>query len=132
MNRGSDRKVALVSPMSCSFLFDLHKRACNTSGEAEDFYSEQIMKSSKEFQQFYRSFCSEMGLKSDKTDDISKSIDYLKRISYNQISEYELQECIIAIYNIYLAAKETGFMMRFSRLLRWVTSMERNYANGIV
>lgn len=94
LNRGSDRKVALVSPMSCSFLFDLHKRACNTSGEAEDFYSEQIMKSSKEFQQFYRSFCSEMGLKSDKTDDISKSIDYLKRISYNQISEYELQECI--------------------------------------
>ena len=35
-----------------------------------------------------------MGINSDKDNDISKSIDYLKRISYKQISEYELQERI--------------------------------------
>lgn len=94
LNRAYSRKVALVSPMACSFLFDLHNRACNTSGKAEDFYSIQIMKSSKEFQKFYKSFCAEMGLNSDKSDDVLKSIDYLKRISYKQISEYELQERI--------------------------------------
>lgn len=94
LDRDCFRKVALVSPMTCSFLFDLNYRACNTSDKAEDFYSVQIMKSSKEFQKFYKGFCEEMGINSDKDNDISKSIDYLKRISYKQISEYELQERI--------------------------------------
>lgn len=94
LNRDCSRKVALVSPMACSFLFDLHNRACNTSGIAEEFYSIQIMKSSKEFQKFYKSFCSEMSLNSDVDADVLKSIDYLKRIYYKQISEYELQELI--------------------------------------
>lgn len=93
LNEDCSRKVALVSPMACSFLFDLHNRACNTSGIAEDFYSIQIMKSSKEFQKFYKRFCVEMDLNSDN-DDVLKSIDYLKRIFYKQISEYELQERI--------------------------------------
>lgn len=94
LNRDCSRKVALVSPMACSFLFDLHNRECNTSSIAEEFYSIQIMKSSKEFQKFYKSFCSERSLNSDVDADVLKSIDYLKRIYYKQISEYELQELI--------------------------------------
>ncbi|WP_434311480.1 hypothetical protein [Hominifimenecus sp. rT4P-3] len=94
LNRGNRRRVSLVSPMTCSFLFDLHNRACNTSGKAEDFYSIQIMKSSKEFQKFYKSFCAAMDLNCDKDVDVLKSVDYLKRIFYKQISEYELQERI--------------------------------------
>ena len=94
LNRDNKRRVSLVSPMACSFLFDLHNRACNTSGKAEDFYSTQIMKSSKEFQKFYKNFCAEMDLDYDKDVDVLKSIDYLKRIFYKQISEYELQERI--------------------------------------
>lgn len=94
LNRDNSRRVALVSPMACSFLFDLHDRACNTSGKVEDFYSIQIMKSGKEFQKFYKNFCVQMDLNSDKDDDVLKSIDYLKRIFYKQISEYELQERI--------------------------------------
>lgn len=86
--------MSLVSPMTCSFLFDLHNRACNTSGNAEDFYDIQIMKSSKEFRKFYKSFCKEMDLNSEKEVDVLKSIDYLKRIFYKQISEYELEERI--------------------------------------
>ena len=39
LNRDNSRRVSLVSPMACSFLFDLHNRACNTGGKAEDFYS---------------------------------------------------------------------------------------------
>lgn len=94
LNRDNSRRVSLVSPMACSFLFDLHNRACNTSGKAEDFYSIQILKSSKEFQKFYKTFCVKMDLNSDKDCDVLKSIDYLKRIFYKQISEYELQERI--------------------------------------
>ena len=94
LNRDNNRRVSLVSPMTCSFLFDLHNRACNTSGNAEDFYDIQIMKSSKEFRKFYKTFCKEMDLNSEKEVDVLKSIDYLKRIFYKQISEYELEERI--------------------------------------
>ena len=90
LNRDNNRRVSLVSPMACTFLYDLHNRACNTSGKAEDFYTMQIMKSSKEFQKSYKSFCTEMDLDCDKEVDVLKSIDYLnttlqlfhKKISY--------------------------------------------------
>ena len=94
LNRDNNRRVSLVSPIAFSFLVDLHNRSCNTSGKAEDFYDIQIMKSSKEFQKFYKDFCVEMDLNNEKEVDVLKSIDYLKRIFYKQISEYELQERI--------------------------------------
>ena len=94
MNRDDNRNVALVSPMECSFLVDLNDRANNTSGKAEDFYAIQIMKSSKEFQSFYKDFCAEMGLNFEKHEDILKSIDYLRRINYKSISEYTIRELI--------------------------------------
>ena len=50
LDRECDRKVALVSPMTCSFLVDLNDRANNTSGKADEFYDFQIMNSSKELQ----------------------------------------------------------------------------------
>jgi len=50
------------------------------------------MKSSKGFQKFYKSFCAEMDLDCDKEVEVLKSIDYLKRIFYKQMSEYELEE----------------------------------------
>ena len=94
LDRDCFRKVVLVSPMTCSFLFDLHDRASNTSGKAEDFYFTQITRNSKSFREFYEKFCTEMDLNSGEDDDILKSIDYLKRIIYKQISEYELKELI--------------------------------------
>jgi len=94
LDRDCFRKVALVSPIACTFLSDLHDRASNTNGKAEDFYSIQIMKSSKPFQEFYEKFCDEMGLNSNDNNDIFKSIDYLKRIYYKQISEHQLKEMI--------------------------------------
>lgn len=117
LNRDNERRVALVSPLACTFLYDMHKRAANTSGSAEDFYKIQIAKSSTEFNKFYKSFCEEMGLRIEqknteadrkKTDErqdnrnegninqknVLKSIEYLKRISYKQMSEYQLNEFI--------------------------------------
>ena len=94
LNRDDDRNVALVSPMECSFLVDLTDRAHNTSGKDEDFYAIQIMKSSKEFQGFYKDFCMEMGLNYEKDTDIIKSIDYLRRIAYKPMSEYTIRELI--------------------------------------
>lgn len=117
LNRDNERRVALVSPLACTFLYDMQKRAANTSGSAEDFYNIQIAKSSTEFNKFYKSFCEEMGLRIEQknteadrkeTDErqdnrnegninyknVLKSIEYLKRISYKQMSEYQLNEFI--------------------------------------
>lgn len=94
LNRDDNRNVALVSPMECSFLVDLNDRANNTSGKAEDFYAVQIMKSGKEFQDFYKDFCTEMCLNYEKDTDIIKSIDYLRRINYKPMPEYTLRELI--------------------------------------
>ena len=96
LNRDNNRKVVLVSPLTCSFLVDLHDRALNTSGKADDFYNIQIMESSKEFQKFYLEFCLEMGLNVSEDSDYGrvdrlKSIDYLRRIFYKRISEAELR-----------------------------------------
>lgn len=110
LDRDCFRKVALVSPIACSFLFDLHDRACNTSGKVEDFYSIQIMKSSKKFQNFYKNFCDEMDLNSNDNNDIFKSINYLKRIYYKQISEYQLKEMInLYIQNFFSTKVETVY-----------------------
>lgn len=110
LDRDYFRKVALVSPIACTFLSDLHDRASNTSGKAEDFYSIQIMKSSKTFQEFYEKFCDEMGLNSDENDDILKSINYLKRIYYKQISEYQLKEMInLCIQNFFSTKVENVY-----------------------
>lgn len=93
LDRDEERKVALVSPMVCTNLEDLCKRAKNTSGKAEDF-NQQIFNSGKEFIRFYEAFCSEMELDKNNETDVLRAIDYLKRISYKQISEYELNERI--------------------------------------
>lgn len=93
LDRDEERKVALVSPMVCTNLEDLCKRAKNTSGKVEDF-NQQIFNSGKEFIKFYEAFCSEMELDKNNETDVLRAIDYLKRISYKQISEYELNERI--------------------------------------
>ena len=48
----------------------------------------------KEFRDFYKDFCTEMGLNFEKDTDILKSIDYLRRISYKPMPEYTLLELI--------------------------------------
>jgi hypothetical protein len=90
--RDSTRKVSLISPLSCQYLVDLNERANNTSGIAEEFYNYQIKNSSEEFNRFYNSYCSEMGLDNTDYNDITKSIDYLKRSFYRQVSEFEMDE----------------------------------------
>lgn len=72
LNRDNERQVALVSPMTCSFLVDLHKRALNTSGRPCDFYCAQIMQSSKAFQKFYKDFCEEMKLGGSEENGIEE------------------------------------------------------------
>lgn len=103
LDRDSTRKVALISPISCQNLVDLNERANNTSGIAEEFYNYQIKNSSKEFNRFYNNYCNEMGLNITDYGDILKSIDYLRRSFYKQVSEFEMKEWVIQTINFFFA-----------------------------
>ena len=94
LNRDDTRQVALISPIGCSFLVDLHDRAVNSNGDPKDFYEIQVQKSSKDFCKFYQDFCTSMDLDYQKDNDILKSIDYLRRIKFKQMSEYVIKEFI--------------------------------------
>ena len=59
LERGNDRKVALVSAVGCTRVVDLHDRAINSTNDSNDFYEYQIKSGSKEFQTSYNDFCEE-------------------------------------------------------------------------
>jgi len=94
LDRDQDRIVSLVSPISFTFLVDLNNRANNTNDYSKFFYEEQIKESGVKFRRFYSDYCNAMGLDIEKTDDISKSISYLKRTSYKQFSEFQIIELV--------------------------------------
>lgn len=94
LGRDENRRVALISPIGCSFLVDLHNRATNSNGDPKEFYEMQIQTSSGEFCKFYHDFCTAMNLDYKNDKDILKSIDYLRRINFKQASEYTIKEFI--------------------------------------
>lgn len=121
LSRDSDSSVALVSPLACTFLFDLNKRALNSNGSADDFITAQIEKSSKSFQKFYYDICDALELDTRKKEDVEKSIDYLKRILYKQLPEYGLDELIrVKIQNLFCDKFESVY----SHLVTLVTSRD--------
>ena len=76
------------------------------------------MKSGKEFRDFYKDFCTEMGLNFEKDTDILKSIDYLRRISYKPMPEYTLLELINqSIQFLFISEKDVGDKAMFFVML---------------
>lgn len=94
LDRDCNRKVSLMSAIGCSHIVDLHLRAKNTSENSRDYIDYQIKNSSTEFKKSYYSFCTYMKLDTSNEMDLYKSIDYLKRINIEQMSEYDLNELI--------------------------------------
>lgn len=117
LERESDREVALVSAVGCSYMVDLHDRAVNSNGNPDDFYQYQIETASREFQNFYKEFCKEMGLDISKTVDISKSIQFLKRIHFKQMSEYVLRESIFQDIDYYFTSEKKKVYHAFVALV---------------
>lgn len=117
LERGNDRKVALVSAVGCTHVVDLHDRAINSTNDSNDFYEYQIKSGSKEFQTSYNDFCEGMGLEVSDAADIAKSIDFLKRISLKQMSEYTLQENIFQEISYYFTTDKERVYNAFVALV---------------
>lgn len=117
LSRDDNRQVSLVSPIGCSFLVDLHDRALNTNGNAQDFYDYQIHESSKEFRDFYHDFCKEMGLEISDEIGVSKSIKWLKRIHFKHMSEHVIGELIRQMLDMYFV---TDNKMVYNTLVSYI------------
>ena len=95
LERDSNISVSIVSPISFILLEDLINMANNSSGDADDFYQNQILKANEETKKFYLDYCK--GMKLDITNEVDKikSLDYLKRTYYHQIPDTELKNILI-------------------------------------
>jgi hypothetical protein len=93
LSRGSDNRVALVSPLSFVLLEDLTRRARNTSGNPDDFLKYQL--SNDEMRQFFEKFCNTMQLDKEENADVIKAIQWLSRIYYKQYPDEESSETLL-------------------------------------
>ena len=66
----------------------MHNRAINSTNNPNDFYEYQIKSGGKEIQNSYKDFCKGMGIEVSESADVEKSIDFLRRTSFKQMSEY--------------------------------------------
>ena len=78
LERDTKNSVSIVSPISFVLLEDLISMAKNSSGDAKDFYNNQILKTNEETKKFYFDYCKGMELDITKEIDQIKSLDYLK------------------------------------------------------
>ncbi len=95
LERDSNNCVSIVSPISFILLEDLISMANNSSGDANDFYQNQILKANEATKKFYIDYCK--GMKLNITDELDKikSLDYLKRTYYHQIPDTQLKNTLI-------------------------------------
>lgn len=117
LERDGSRTVALVSAVGCTHIVDLHDRAINSTNNPNDFYEYQIKTASKEFQDSYTEFCKGMGLVISENIDVAKSVDYMRRINFKQMSEYTLQECISQEIGYYFATDKESVYSAFVSLV---------------
>ena len=113
LERDDGRKVALISAVGCTHIVDLHNRAVNSTNNPTDFYEYQIKTGSGEFEDSYKDFCKGMGLEVLESIDIAKSIDYLRRINFKQMSEYALQESILQEIGYYFVTDKESVYNAF-------------------
>lgn len=95
LDRDNNNHVSIVSPISFILLEDVINLARTSSGEAKDFYENQVLKANDEMQDFYIKYCQEMKLDIKEEVDLIKSLDYLNRTSYHQIPDASLKSLIL-------------------------------------
>ncbi|EHB5185483.1 hypothetical protein JX009_000281 [Listeria monocytogenes] len=114
LDRDELNTVSLVSPLAFTYLEDLIQRAKSGDGSPSDFYSDQILTSSRSFIRFFDNFCKAMSINTQKETEIIKCISYLKRIAYRQIPDTSLKEMILDKIKYLLIGDEEKIYSIFS------------------
>lgn len=110
LERDSNNCVSLVSPISFIVLEDLIDIANNSSGDANDFYENQILKANEGTKKFYFDYCKRMKLDLTNETDKIKSLNYLKRTYYRQIPDSELKNNLINPMIKYLFCEDVNIV----------------------
>ena len=124
--RDDTRRVSLVSPIGCSVLDDLHSRAVNTTNNPNNFYEHQIKTGSEEFKKAFEYFCKKMELDVNKTSNLERSINYLRRIQVKQMPEYTLRELILQEIDYYFITDKDIVYNAFITLINDCDLRKRN------
>lgn len=95
LDRDEANTVSLVSPLAFTSLEDLIERAKSSGKDPHNFYSGQILTSSKKFVTFFGNFCNAMSIDKNIDSELVKCISYLNRIFYRQIPDVSLKETIL-------------------------------------
>ena len=95
LDRDKSNTVSLVSPLAFTFLEDLIERGKSSGGDTHNFYSGQILNSSKEFITFFENFCTAMSINKNEESELTKCISYLNRIIYRQTPDNSLKDTIL-------------------------------------
>lgn len=97
LEREGEISVSLVSPLAFIQLEDITGKARNTNDTPKDFYNYQINKDtdSKDTKRLYKNFCSIMEIDCSNEAGLSKSIDYLSRIYYKQMPDFEMKQIVL-------------------------------------
>lgn len=95
LERDDTNEVALVTPLNCTMLEDLIKRAKTNDGNQNDFYNSQIL-TSPEMEKFYQTLCNGYELRGIPKNelDIIKSISYLSRTQFWQMPDTSMKKII--------------------------------------
>lgn len=120
LDRGYNYYVSLISPLTFTFLEDLVSRAKTCNDNPDVFYKEQILKSSKEFRNFFHDFCEGMSI--NTSSELDKCISYLKRIKYRQFPDDTLKELILERIGYLFTGNRNDI---YNSLISWIVEGNR-------
>lgn len=131
LDRDDANTVSLISPLTFTFLEDLIERAKSSGGDPHNFYSGQILTSSKKFINFFDNFCKAMSINKDIKSELAKGISYLNRIFYRQTPDASLKETILDKIRYLLIGNEEEI---YNLFISWIVEgdilgKEINYSN---
>ncbi|ABR49270.1 hypothetical protein Amet_3131 [Alkaliphilus metalliredigens QYMF] len=122
LERNCNHKFSLVSPISCTMLQDLIKMAKNTSENPDDFLKYQIQRDSgKELRDFFYSYCEELELDYENSDDLIKIIDFLQRTDYHQFpdSKEQKEQILDKIHFLLIGNKREIYNLNSQKIITW-------------
>ncbi len=117
LDRDSSYDVSLASPLAFPMLEDLINRARNTNELPIDFYSHQVLTSSKEFISFFDNFCNALSLNPQISKDLERCINYLNRVHCRHFPDNQLREIVLdKIRYLFLDDVKTVY----DRFIAWI------------
>lgn len=116
LNNDEANIVTLVSPLPATGLQDMITRALN-SKDSETFYNNQIMTSGYKFRQEFETFCRAMNLSVKNIGDLSKAINYLKRINLRQFADNSTIDLKFRIQRLFVGNRDDIYSQFFSAVI---------------